>query len=97
MLLLGGSAWAGALAARAVGWWVLVAVLGGALGLAVLAGPLTRRRGPGVVRATAAVQLVLPAVGAVTALRLEQVAVSPIAGPTGAAATSCSSASTCAR
>ena len=79
MLLLGGSAWAGALAARAVGWWVLVAVLGGALGLAVLAGPLTRRRGPGVVRATAAVLLVLAAVGAVTALRLEQVAVSPVA------------------
>src|SRR3954462_2113319 len=41
--------------------------------------PLVRRRGPGAVRTTAAGLLVLAAVGTVTAVRMEQVARSPVA------------------
>ena len=72
MLLLGGAAWGGALAARPLGWWLLPTVLA----LAVLAWPLVRAAA----RTTAAVLVVLAAVGAVATLRLEQVARSPVAG-----------------
>lgn len=75
MLLLGGAAWGGALAARAIGWWVLPA----ALGVGLLAWPSARGRGRAAVRTTAGLVLVVAAVGAVATLRLEQVAHSPVA------------------
>ncbi|CAI9407406.1 ComEC/Rec2 family competence protein [Nocardioides sp. T2.26MG-1] len=75
MLLLGGAAWGGALTARAIGWWVLVAVAAAGL----LAWRPARHRGGGAVRTTGAVVVVLVAVGAVTTFRLEQVARSPVA------------------
>ncbi|MBI2245600.1 MAG: ComEC/Rec2 family competence protein [Nocardioides sp.] len=75
MLLLGGVAWGAALAARALGWWVLPA----ALGIGLVAWPLARGRGRAAVRTTAAVVVVAAAVGAVAVLRLDQVAHSPVA------------------
>ncbi len=73
--LLGASAWAGALAAGWLGWWVPagMAIIG-------LAGWwLLRRRGAVPLRTGAAVVLVLVAVATVTTVRLEQVARSPVA------------------
>lgn len=75
MLLLGAAAWASALAARALGWWVLPA----AATLGLLAWWGSRARGSGAVRTTAAAVLVLLAVGAVAAARQDQVGRSPVA------------------
>jgi competence protein ComEC len=78
MLLLGATAWAGALAGRWAGWWGLlppVAVTGAAL-LVTVAG----RRGSGrALRTTAAATLVFGAVTTVAALRHDQMAGSPVA------------------
>ncbi len=75
MLLLGGAAWVGALAARAIGWWVVPVAVGAGL----LAWPLLRHGRPGALRTAAAVVLVLVAVGAVATAHLEHVARSPVA------------------
>ncbi len=79
MLLLGGSAWAAALAAGALGWWALGGVVVAALGLAVLVRPMARRAGPGAARTASAVLLVLGGVAVVATVRVDQVATGPVA------------------
>ena len=74
MLLLGASAWAGALAGRWSGWWGLVLPLAVAVGLV-----LGRRRSARVLRTGAAAALVFGAVTTVAALRHDQLAGSPVA------------------
>lgn len=69
MLLLGGAAWAGALVALWLGWWVLAVVTGGVLAWLVLG----RRRTVG------GAVLVFSAVAAVTALRSDLVTEGPTA------------------
>ncbi|MGY2702816.1 ComEC/Rec2 family competence protein [Nocardioides sp. HB32] len=65
MLLLGGAAWAGALAARWMGWWAVVAVLG-----LVLAHRW---------RTAGAVALVFAAVAGVAVIRTDRIGGSPVA------------------
>lgn len=75
MLGLAAAAWAGAGSARWLGWWPVVAAVATAV---LMLGVARRRPAAGTGPALAAV-LVLGAVAGVTVLRLEQVALGPVA------------------
>ena len=75
MLLLAAAGWAGAGTGRWCGWWVVAA----AGASAAVLWPLLRRRHRSLARTVAGALLVVTAVGAVTTLRADQVARSPVA------------------
>ena len=77
MPLLGAAAWAGAVAGSLARGGALVAVLGGAVGVAVTVGWVGRRR-VGVVGAVAGLLLVALAAAGVAMLRAERVAHNPV-------------------
>jgi competence protein ComEC len=77
MLGLAAAAWAGAGLARWSGWWLVLAALG--VGVACWVGLRSRPAAVGV-RTVVGGLLVLAAVGSVTLLRLDQVALGPVHG-----------------
>jgi competence protein ComEC len=79
MLLLGACAWLSAIAAGRWGWWPLVPVAAATMGVLALRRHRPGGRGRPAGRTVAGALLVVAAVTAVTAVRHEQVAGSPVA------------------